>query len=140
MLAGSLLVFMRSLADFGTPMLIGEGYKVMPVLIFNEFISEVSGNDAFASALCIIIIFVTTVLFLVQKFIAVKKAYGTNMANNPEPKKLRGWKNILAHLLVYTVVAITMAPQATVLYTSFLKTRGLIFIEGYSFNSYALRI
>ena len=48
LLAGGLLVFMRALADFGTPMLIGEGYKTVPVLIFNEFISEVGGDDGFA--------------------------------------------------------------------------------------------
>ncbi len=45
LLAGALLVFMRALADFGTPMLIGEGYRTVPVLIFNEFISEVGGDD-----------------------------------------------------------------------------------------------
>ena len=32
-LASALLVFMRALADFGTPMLIGEGFVVMPVLM-----------------------------------------------------------------------------------------------------------
>ncbi len=32
--AGGLLVFMRALADFGTPMLIGEGYRTFPVTIF----------------------------------------------------------------------------------------------------------
>ena len=29
------IVFMRSLADFGTPLLIGEGYKTLPVLVYN---------------------------------------------------------------------------------------------------------
>jgi iron(III) transport system permease protein len=33
---------MRSLADFGTPMLIGVGFRTFPVTIFNEFISELS--------------------------------------------------------------------------------------------------
>lgn len=46
LLAGGLLVFMRAFADFGTPMLIGEGYRTVPVLIFNEFISEVGEMTA----------------------------------------------------------------------------------------------
>ena len=52
LLAGGLLVFMRALADFGTPMLIGEGYKTVPVLIFNEFISEVGGDDGCGGDQC----------------------------------------------------------------------------------------
>ena len=54
-LAGGLLVFMRALADFGTPMLIGEGYKTVPVLIFTEFISEVGGDDGFAAAISVLL-------------------------------------------------------------------------------------
>ena len=37
-------------------MLIGEGYRTFPVLIYNQFISEVGGNSAFASALAIMAI------------------------------------------------------------------------------------
>jgi ABC-type Fe3+ transport system permease subunit len=54
--AGGLLVFMRSLADFGTSMLIGEGYRTFPVTIFNEFISELGTDDGFAAAISIIAI------------------------------------------------------------------------------------
>ena len=32
-LAGCIMVFMTCLADFGTPMLLGEGYVVLPVLV-----------------------------------------------------------------------------------------------------------
>ena len=40
MLASSLLVFMRVFSDFGTPMLIGEGYKTFPVLIYSQFMGR----------------------------------------------------------------------------------------------------
>ena len=33
-LAGCVMVFMTALADFGTPMLLGEGYTVLPVLVY----------------------------------------------------------------------------------------------------------
>ena len=56
MLASSLLVFMRVFSDFGTPMLIGEGYKTFPVLIYSQFMGEVSTDDHFAAALCVIVI------------------------------------------------------------------------------------
>ena len=37
MLAGCIMVFMTCLADFGTPMLLCEGYTVLPVLVYNEY-------------------------------------------------------------------------------------------------------
>ena len=49
LLAAALLVFMRSFADFGTPMLIGEGYRTFPVVLYTEFINEVGGSDGFAT-------------------------------------------------------------------------------------------
>ncbi|MBM7023644.1 iron ABC transporter permease, partial [Treponema sp. Marseille-Q4523] len=36
--AGALMVFMTALGDFGTPQLIGEGYRVLANLIYNEYI------------------------------------------------------------------------------------------------------
>lgn len=44
-LAGCIMVFMTCLADFGTPMLLGEGYTVLPVLVYNEYMSESATED-----------------------------------------------------------------------------------------------
>ncbi|MCK5737154.1 MAG: iron ABC transporter permease, partial [Spirochaetaceae bacterium] len=79
--AGGLLVFMRSLADFGTPMLIGEGFRTFPVTIFNEFISELGGDDGFAAAISIIAIIITTMIFLIQKYLANRKTFTMNSMN-----------------------------------------------------------
>lgn len=135
-LAGSLLVFMRALADFGTPMLIGEGYKTVPVMIFNEFINEVGGNDSFAAAISVIVIIFATMIFLVQKYISNKKSFTMNSLHPMQTEKLHGIKNVLAHIFVYVFVFIALLPQMTVIYTSFLNTSGLIFTKGFSLNSY----
>lgn len=136
LLSGCLLVFMRALADFGTPMLIGEGYRVMPVLIFNEFISEMGGNDSFAAALAVIMVVITTVLFLAQRYISNKKAFSMSATNPMSAKKVKGIKGVLAHVFVYIVVGLSILPQLTVAYTSFKNTSGRLFTEGYSLNSY----
>ena len=78
LLAAGLLVFMRSFADFGTPMLIGEGYRTFPVVLYTEFINEVGGNDGFAAAIAVIAIAVTTIVFLAQKYVSNKKAFSLN--------------------------------------------------------------
>lgn len=135
-LAGSLLVFMNALADFGTPMLIGEGYQVMPVLIYSEFISEVGGQANFAAALSGIMVFITTIIFLGQKYVVNKKSFVMSSLKPIQPKKLTGIKNILAHLFVYVTVGLAVIPQVTVIYTSFLKTRGPLFLREFSLNSY----
>lgn len=135
-LAGSLLVFMNALADFGTPMLIGEGYQVMPVLIYSEFISEVGGQANFAAALSAIMVFITTIIFLGQKYVVNKKSFVMSSLKPIQPKKINGIKSFFAHTFVYIVVGLAIIPQVTVIFTSFLKTKGAMFIREFSLNSY----
>ncbi|MDR2481774.1 MAG: iron ABC transporter permease [Spirochaetaceae bacterium] len=135
-LAGSLLVFMRALADFGTPMLIGEGFRTIPVLIYSEFISEMGEDDSFAAATSVMVVIFATSVFLVQKFVAKRKAYTMSSLRPMKIKKEKGIKNILAHLFVYGYIILAFMPQLYVIYTSFLKTSGKIFVKGYSIQSY----
>lgn len=137
LLAGSLLVFMRVFADFGTPMLIGEGFKTIPVLIYTQFMSEVGGDDGFAAALCVIVILLTLILFFAQRFLAGRSTYAMTALKPMAAQKLSGWKNLLSHMFVYLVVALAAVPQAVVIYTSFLKSRGgQVFSGGFSLQSY----
>lgn len=136
LLAGSLLVFMNALADFGTPMLIGEGYNVMPVLIYSEFISEVGGQANFAAALATIMVFITSIIFIAQKYIVNKKSFTMSSLRPMVAKDLKGIKNVLAHLFVYFVVFLAIIPQLIVIYTSFLNTKGSRFINEFSLKSY----
>lgn len=136
MLAGGLLVFMRAFSDFGTPMLIGEGYRTMPVLIYNSFISEMGSNNGFAAALSMMVVLFTTLLFLGQKYISNRKSFSMTASRSMEAKELSGWRNVLAHAFVYLITLITLLPQATVVYTSFKNVSGSIFVDGYSLQSY----
>lgn len=136
LLAGSLLVFMNALADFGTPMLIGEGFNVMPVLIYSEFISEVGGQANFAAALAIIMVFITSIVFLAQKYVVNKKSFTMSSLRPMVPKDLKGVKKVLAHIFIYFVVFLAIIPQLTVIYTSFLDTKGSRFINKFSLKSY----
>ena len=136
LLAGSLLVFMNALADFGTPMLIGEGYNVMPVLIYSEFISEVGGQANFAAALATIMVLITSIVFIAQKYVVNKKSFTMSSLRPMVAKNLKGIKNILAHLFVYFVVFLAIIPQLTVIYTSFLNTKGSRFVNEFSLKSY----
>jgi len=135
--AGGLLVFMRSLADFGTPMLIGEGFRTFPVTIFNEFISELGGDDGFAAAISIIAIVITTMIFLIQRFLSTRKSFSMNSMNKIRPVEAKGITKILVHLYAYILVGLSIMPQVYIIYTSFKNVKGTTFAPGYSLNSYA---
>ena len=60
LLSGALMVFMRTFADYGTPMLIGENYNSLPVVVYKEFLSEIGSSDGMAAAISIIAIVITT--------------------------------------------------------------------------------
>ncbi|KHD39767.1 ABC transporter permease [Streptococcus uberis] len=136
LLAAALLVFMRAFSDFGTPMLIGEGYRTFPVLVYSQFISEVGGNSAFASALAIIAITIALIIFLIQKYLAQKNSFSMNSLHPIEPKNISGLKKLMVYTGVYGLIGLSVLPQVYLIYTSFLKTSGMIFVKGYSLNSY----
>ena len=135
-LAGALLVFVRAMSDFGTPMLIGEGYRTFTVILYNEFVGEVSQNKGFASAIAIIAIHITMVVYFSQNFVAKKQAFSMNALHRIEKKQLHGFSNFIVHFITYVVVGISILPQLYVVYTSFLKTSGQIYVAGYSLQSY----
>lgn len=137
-LSAALLVFMNALADFGTPQLIGEGYTTMPTLVYTEFINEMGGNANFAAALAALMVAITAALFLLQKFYVDRRGYHMAGMRAPEAVPLKGWRRVLIHVLLYGVVLFSLIPQATVIYTSFLNANRMVFLGGYSLNSYVL--
>lgn len=136
LLASSLLVFMRVFSDFGTPMLIGEGYKTFPVLLYSQFMGEVSTDAHYAAALCVIVIVITLVLFFLQKYIGNRLTYSMSALKPMEPQKVTGIRNVLAHGFVYLVVLAAILPQLTVITTSFLETRGASYTGQFTLQNY----
>ena len=136
LLAGGLLVFMRALADFGTPMLIGEGFRTFPVTIFNEFISELGGDDGFAAAISIIAIIITTGVFLIQRYLSTRKTFSMSSLNKIRPVEAKGFTKFFIHAYTYVLVGLSIMPQVYIFYTSFKNTNGTTFAPGYSFGSY----
>lgn len=135
-LAGATIVFLRAFADYGTPRLIGEGYMTLPVIVYQEYVSETGANAFFASAVAMVMIFIAAIVFGIQQYISNRKNYTMSTLNPPQPKQLKGIANILAHLYVYTVAFIAILPQIYIIFISFRNTKGVMWAEGYSLNSY----
>lgn len=135
-LGGSLLVFVRAFADFGTPMLIGQGFRTIPVLIYSSFVGEVSIDSSFAAAVAVIVIVVTLAVFLIQKFIVDRKTFSMTAMRPIEPKPLRGWGGWMVYLYVYGFLTLALAPLLVVVVSSFRNTLYGQFVPGFSLNNY----
>ena len=135
-LASGLLVFIRALSDFGTPLLLGEGYRTFPVTLYNEFVGEVSQNKGFASAIGIVAIVITCVIYIIQNIATAKTSFAMSALNPVPKKKLRGLPSVLVHLYIYLVTGISILPQVYVAYCSFRNTSGQLYVDGYSLQSY----
>ena len=137
-LAAALMVFMRAFADFGTPLMIGEGYRTFPVEIYNQFVGETGTNENFAAAISVIAVVITAVIFLIQKFANSKFQFTMNALHPIERRKAKPAANVLLHLYAYGLVAVSMLPQVYLVYTSFRNSSksGIAFVDGYSFMNY----
>ncbi len=135
-LAGAIMVFMTSLADFGTPMLLGEGYTVLPVLVYNEYMSEISGNANMASALSVIIVFCSLFVLLIQKLVVDRKNYTMTSMRPPQEIKLKGFKRFLVSLPVYIITLLAFLPQIVVVVQSFIQRSFSGVVQGVNFENY----
>lgn len=135
-LAAALLVFMRAFADFGTPLMMGEGYRTFTVEIYNQFLSETGSNYNFASAISVIAVLLTAVIFLIQKFATKKFSFTMNALHPVEKKDAKGLGSVLMHIFCYGIVAISALPQLYIIYVSFRNSVNGVFQEGYSLANY----
>lgn len=134
--AAALVVFMTSMADFGTPLLIGEGYKVLPVVVYEEYMSDIGGDTIIASTLSTIIVLCAVVVLFLQKAYVSRRNYRMSFLRPPQVQKVGTGKRILLTAIAFIVALAAMLPQLTVIVTSFLKTRGPLFVAGFSLDSY----
>lgn len=136
LLSAALMVFMTSIADFGTAMLIGEGYRVLPVLVYRSFMGESGSNANFAAAIALIMVVLTAALYFLQKFVIGRLSFRMRSVKTIKAQPIRGWKSVLAHFFVYFVVLLSVLPQLTVIVTAFIKVQGSRFVGGFSLDSF----
>ncbi len=135
-LAAALLVFMRSFADFGTPVLIGRGYSTFPVLIYNQYLGENGADYHFAAAISVIAVLVTAIIFIIQKYATNKFKFTINSLNPVEPKEVHGIKAFLMNAYCYILVALAMLPQLYIINMSFRNYNNSVLRPGYSLVNY----
>jgi iron(III) transport system permease protein len=134
--SSALLTFVLSIADFGTPQLIGRNFPVLATEAFNLYTSEVGGNHGMASALSITLLVLSLAVVLLQRWSLRRDHFHGNLLKRPEVRPVRGGKAVLVHGLAYLIVLVGSLPAFVVLLYSFRATRGPVFQPGYGLQSY----
>jgi iron(III) transport system permease protein len=127
---------MLSLANFGTPMIIGARYRVLPTMAYNMYTSEVATRPAMASTISIILVFAASLAIFLQRYAANRRKYTSLLLNRPVVFRLKGMKNVLAHLVSYLIVALSTLPMVVVVVFAFRNTSGPVFTEGFGLDSF----
>ena len=137
-LAVALMVFLRAMADFGTPLLIGEGYRTFSVEIYKQYVGESGTNHGFAAAISMIAILITGVIFFTQKIVSKRYSFKMDSLHPIQKKEPKGIFGAVLHIYAYLAVGISFLPQIYVIYTSFknVSKSGTTFVPGYSLDNY----
>ncbi len=133
---GAIICFVLSIADFGTPAILGRGFRTLSTIAYSAYTSELGGTPTMAVTISLVMMGISMLALLAQRRILAKRRYASSLTNPPVVKQLHGWRNIGVHVFCYAVVFVAMAPTLVVVYTSFLKTSGPVFIGGFGLQSY----
>ncbi len=127
---GALIVFYLSIENFGVPTLIGEDYRVLAVQAYNEFISEMGGNPSMAGALSMILVSITLLVTVIQKYWVERKSYAMSTLRPPEMKRLKPFLTFCIWLFCVSLVFLSLFPFLVVIVSSVTKTQGPVMYFG----------
>lgn len=134
--AAALLTFVLSIADFGTPRIIGRSFQVLATEAFVLFASELGGNPGMASAISVVLVALSMALVALQRRLARRAAYTSGIARPRPPARPAGWHAAAVHAAAYAIVLAGALPSLVVVWYSFRRTSGPVFQDGFSLQSY----
>ena len=127
-IAGSfLLLFVESLADLGNPLFIAGNKTVLSAQIFLAVIGEYDYQKA--SALSLILIIPTLVLFMVQRYYVNRRSY-ISVTGKPSGAQITEKDPVIRwgfNIAAYLICAFVVLLYATIIYGSFSFTWGVDF-------------
>ena len=133
---GAIICFVLSIADFGTPAILGRGFRTLSTIAYSAYTSELGGTPTMAVTVSLVMMAISIFALFVQRRILAKRRYASALTNRPVVVELKGLRNVLVHLFCYAVVIVAMSPTIVVIYTSFLETNGPVFTGNFGLNSY----
>ncbi|MDO5898060.1 ABC transporter permease [Agrobacterium sp. Azo12] len=133
---GAIICFVLSIADFGTPAILGRGVRTLATIAYAQYTSEMGGTPTMAVTVSMLMIAISMIALLLQRRILSKRRYASALTNRPVKRAMSPLKSLFVHGFCYLVVFIAMLPAFTVVYTSFLETSGPVFTGNFGLGSY----
>lgn len=123
LLTAAYLVLTAVLTDFGTPKIIGGDVQVLPVLVYHDYLSEVSANPSMAATGSLLMVGLSTLLLVLQHSFLARRSYATAGARRPEPRELS--RGATAGVMLWTALVFlpVFVPHLAVLALSFATWR-----------------
>jgi len=132
------MVFTSAISDFGTPMLIGQNYKVLATLVYEQYMSEMGTSANFASAVSMIVIALAAIVLIFQNAYINKRNYNMSALRPPKVVTLRPLSKFFLMIPICLILFVAMLPQIVVIVTSFRNCNGPYFVNGWSLDSYRM--
>ena len=133
--AAAILVFIRSIGNFGIPAILGGQQYVLPTLIYFRVNGFWDLNGA--AAIAMISVMIVIIALWMQKKIISSREYETISTASSEHKLYKHpIIKIIANVYCWFILIIALAPQITIFIMSFFENwRGLLPI-GFTLNNY----
>ncbi len=135
--AAAMLTFVLSIADFGTPRLIGRSFQMLATEAFVLFASEMGGNPGLASAISVVLLLISLALIVLQRRLSPSVFGNAQVARRRIAVRPMGWRAVRIYALTYAIVLAGALPSLVVLVFSFRRTNGPVFTDGFGLQSYA---
>lgn len=113
------LVLMGAFTDFGTPRIIGGDVEVLPVLVYNAFLGEVATQPAMASTASLVMVAISTVVLMAQRFVLTRRSYALSGSARARPRELSRAGTAVAMAGTGIVFLLVFTPHAVVTALSF---------------------
>lgn len=135
-IAGALVVFMRSVGNFGVPAILGGNFYVLPTLIHFQVIGFFNLNAAGAIAMVNVVLVGAAILL--SQYVTARRSYvtitGTTQAARISSSKVLKW---VGTVFCLGVIFFSLLPHLTVIITSFTEGwAGTRYPTKFSFQNY----
>jgi iron(III) transport system permease protein len=135
----ALLVFLSTLADFGTANILGEGerYPVLATLAYSLYLNEIGSEPGMAATTSVVLVTIALGLVLLMRLASDRRSVvGDAAAQQPPPARLSGWRAAACASATFLVVAAASLPLVVVCVSSFLDARGAVFQAEFTLENY----
>jgi iron(III) transport system permease protein len=123
-LASSILVFTLVVGNFAVATILGQSVKLLSVLTYQSFVSEVGTNPVMQSTLASVSIAIVACVLFVQRWVLSKGRFEIVQGRGAKPVRLGGLGGLVLAAIASVVMVISMLPLVTVVVGAFTRARG----------------